>query len=94
MAIFIIFRGFVLHYKIVIDNKTLLSTKMISNSRSTNKFYLANIGSRLSLLNDKLIDAVLTESAKNEIIELEMINYEKTQVGVDEAIEKIDKHFR
>ncbi|CAC5391282.1 unnamed protein product [Mytilus coruscus] len=35
----------------------------------------------------KLIDALLTENVKNEIIEFEMVNYEENQVGVDEATE-------
>ncbi|CAC5369983.1 unnamed protein product [Mytilus coruscus] len=39
----------------------------------------------------KLIDALLTENVKNEIIEFEMINYEENQVGVDEATEKLTK---
>ncbi|CAC5378015.1 unnamed protein product [Mytilus coruscus] len=39
----------------------------------------------------KLIDALLTENVKNEIIEFEMVNYEENQVGVDEATEKLTK---
>ncbi|CAC5380717.1 unnamed protein product [Mytilus coruscus] len=39
----------------------------------------------------KLIDALLTENVKNEIIEIEMVNYEENQVGVDEATEKLTK---
>lgn len=39
----------------------------------------------------KLIDALLTENVKNEIIEYEMANYEENQVGVDEATEKLTK---
>ncbi|CAC5388661.1 unnamed protein product [Mytilus coruscus] len=39
----------------------------------------------------KLIDALLTENVKNEIIQFEMVNYEENQVGVDEATEKLTK---
>ncbi|CAC5371479.1 unnamed protein product [Mytilus coruscus] len=39
----------------------------------------------------KRIDALLTESVKNEIIEFEMVNCEENQVGVDEATEKLTK---
>ncbi|CAG2231196.1 unnamed protein product [Mytilus edulis] len=39
----------------------------------------------------KLIDALLTENVKNEIIEFEMVNSEENQVGVDEATEKLTK---
>ncbi|CAC5410249.1 unnamed protein product [Mytilus coruscus] len=39
----------------------------------------------------RLIDALLTENVKNEIIEFEMVNNEENLVGVDEATEKLTK---